>query len=160
MRFLVRCGFRLAWCYLLLAAGCGGVAPTPNYGKVTLLTVSGSVTLDGQPLPNAVVTFDAEDGQFSYGLTDSNGRFSLQFDSVKSGVTPGKKTVRISTTRKILGLNTEEEGGIEEASVEGQSTKQHTSAKELVPTRYNKKSELSVEVGPEKTTFEFPLVTK
>ncbi len=153
-------GCRLAWFCLLLTTGCGGVAPAPNYSKLTLLSVSGSVTLDGQPLPNAVVTFDAEDGQFSYGLTNSNGKFSLQLDSVKSGVTPGKKTVRISTTRKILGLNTQEEGGGEESGDEGESSKANTPAKELVPTRYNKKSELSIEVSSGKTTFDFSLVTK
>ncbi|MBC7818331.1 MAG: carboxypeptidase regulatory-like domain-containing protein, partial [Planctomycetaceae bacterium] len=115
-------GFSLAGCCLLWLAGCG-VAPSPNYAKVNLLSVSGAVTLDGNPLPEAVVTFDSEDGQFSYGLTDSGGRFSLRFDSVKSGATPGKKTVRISTTRKILGLNTEEEGGGEEGSSEVAASK-------------------------------------
>ena len=153
-------GFVLAWICLLFTAGCGGVAPTADYSKVTLLSVSGSVTLDGNPLPAAVVTFDAEDGQFSYGLTDSNGKFSLQFDSAKNGVTPGKKTVRISTTRKILGLNTKEEGGSEEVGGEGESAKASAHPTELVPTRYNKKSELSVEVSFGKTHFDFPLVTK
>ena len=54
-------------------------------------------------LADAVVTFDGDDGQFSYGLTDAAGHYTLQFDSVKQGVKTGKKTVRISTTRKILG---------------------------------------------------------
>ncbi len=148
-----------AWICLLFTAGCGGVAPTVDYGNVTLLSVSGSVTLDGKPLPAAVVTFDAEDGQFSYGLTDSSGNFSLQFDSAKSGVTPGKKTVRISTTRQILGLNSEEDGGDEDGS-EGESSKTSPRSTELVPARYNKKSELSVEVSSSKKHFEFPLVSK
>ena len=152
-------GVSLAGCCLLWMVGCG-VAPAPNYGKVALLSVSGTVTLDGKPLPDAVVTFDAADGQFSYGLTNSSGRFSLQFDSVKSGATPGKKTVRISTTRKILGLNTQEEGGGEEGGSEDAAAKPAARPTELVPVRYNKKSELSVDVTPEKTHFEFPLVSK
>ncbi len=153
-------GFVLAWICLQFIAGCGGVAPTANYSTVTLLRVSGSVTLDGNPLPAAVVTFDAEDGQFSYGLTDSNGKFSLQFDSAKSGVTPGKKTVRISTTRKILGLNSKEEGGGEDGGGEGESSKTSPRPTELVPARYNQKSELSVEVSSSKKHFEFPLVSQ
>ena len=153
-------GFVLAWSCLLFATGCGGIAPTSDYSKVTLLSVSGAVTLDGKPLPEAVVTFDAEDGQFSYGLTDSNGKFSLQFDSVKTGVTPGKKTVRISTTRKILGLNTKDESGGEDVGDEGESSKTTPRPTELVPSRYNKKSELSVEVSSAKTHFDFPLVSK
>lgn len=143
----------------VVGAGCG-VAPSTDYSKVKLLSVSGIVTLDGNPLPNAVVTFDAEDGQFSFGLTDSGGRFSLRFDSAKSGVTSGKKIVRISTTRKILGLNTEEEGGGEESGREDATAKTAVRPTELVPDRYNKKSELSVEVSPDKTHFDFPLVSK
>lgn len=151
-------GFLFVGLWLFWSVGCG-FAPAPNYGKVSLLSVSGTVTLDGKPLPEAVVTFDADDGQFSYGLTDSAGRFALRFDSVKSGVTPGKKTVRISTTRKILGLNTKDEGG-EESGGEGAAAKPADTPTELVPVRYNKKSELSVEVSPNQTHFDFPLVSK
>ncbi|MEK6257794.1 MAG: carboxypeptidase-like regulatory domain-containing protein [Planctomycetota bacterium] len=131
--------------------GCSG-APRANYGRLNLVDAYGTVTLDGKPLPNAVVTFDAEDGQFSYGLTDSRGRYKLQIDSVKSGVTPGRKTVRISTSRKILGLNSSEEesGGGEGASESGR-------AKELVPDKYYKKSELTAEVSASNTTFNFEL---
>ncbi|GDY11110.1 hypothetical protein LBMAG52_45980 [Planctomycetia bacterium] len=152
-------GLSLAACCLMCLSGCGG-SSSANYGKLSLLSVSGAVTLDGKPLPEAVVTFDSEDGQFSYGLTDASGRFSLQFDSVKSGAIPGKKTVRISTTRKILGLNTEEEGGGEEGRSEGAAATTTARPIELVPVRYNKKSELSVDVSPDKTHFEFPLVSK
>ncbi|MFM9964901.1 MAG: carboxypeptidase-like regulatory domain-containing protein [Planctomycetaceae bacterium] len=150
-------GYSFVSCCLLWLTGCG-VAPSPSYGKLSLLSVSGTVTLDGQPLPEAVVTFDADDGQFSYGRTDSAGRFSLQFDSVKAGVTPGKKIVRISTTRKLLGLNTVEEEG-EESRPEGAATPAARPA-ELVPDRYNKKSELVADVTPDKTRFDFPLSSK
>ena len=152
-------GISLAACCLLWSSGCG-IAPAPNYGKVSLLSVSGSVTLDGKPLPDAVVTFDSADGQFSFGQTDSSGRFSLRFDSVKTGATPGTKTVRISTTRKILGLNTKDEEGGEEGSSEGAAATATARPTELVPDRYNKKSELSVEVSPDKTHFDFPLVSR
>jgi Rhodopirellula transposase DDE domain len=66
---------------LLLAAICGGCsgAPAMDYGKVELLSVSGKVTLDDKPLPNAVVTFEEVGmGSFSYSLTDKNGEYSLQ----------------------------------------------------------------------------------
>ena len=69
------------------ALGCAG-APQADYGQLNLVNASGTVTLDGTPLEKAVVTFDAEDGQFSYGLTDSSGNYTLQIDSVKKGVTP------------------------------------------------------------------------
>lgn len=152
MRRLLNC--LLAVCICCSLSGCG-VSPTADYSKINLLNGSGSVTLDGNPLSSAIVTFESEDGQFSYAMTDSNGRFKLQFDSVKSGVTPGKKTVRISTTHKILGLNAEEGDATE--SREGSMK---ASPVELVPERYNKKSELTVVVSRDKSHFEFSLLTK
>lgn len=134
----------MAWFCL----GCGG--PAADYSSLKLVNATGTVKLDGQPLPDAVVTFDAPDGQFSYGLTDSGGRYSLQIDSEMRGVTPGEKTVRISTTRKILGLNASE------GESEGDPAGAKASA-EKVPTKYNKDSELKVTVTPDKTQYDFDL---
>lgn len=131
-----------------------------DYSQLGLVQVSGRVTLDGQPLPSAVVTFESEDGQFSYGLTNSEGEFSLRLDSEMTGVTPGKKVVRISTTRKILGLNTgdsgqgEGEGGEDNA---GKLSPAHI--EEKVPAKYNKNSELIVEVSSSQRRFEFNLIS-
>lgn len=136
---------------LLLAAlaGCDGTRADVDYGKAGLVDVSGAVTMDGKPLPNAVITFEAPDGQFSFAQTDPDGRYTLQFDSQMEGVTPGEKTVRIST-RKILGLNTEKE--------EGDGTSPAGAAEELVPARYNKESELKRAVeSDEAQTFDFAL---
>lgn len=143
--------FPIAIFSLAALLGCSG-APQANYGLLNLVDAYGTVTLDGKPLPDAVVTFDAKDGQFSYGLTDSRGRYTLQIDSVKRGVTPGRKTVRISTSRKILGLNSSEEG-----SGGGEGASESEPAKELVPDKYYKKSELTAEVSASNTTFNFEL---
>ncbi len=139
----------IAFALQLVISGCAG--PAADYGGLNLVNVSGTITLDGQPLPGAVVTFDAPDGQFSYGMTDSSGGYSLQIDSEQKGVTPGEKTVRISTTRKILGLNSEE--GEEDSPAD-------RSAGEKVPARYNKSSELQITVAPEKTRYDFDLQSK
>jgi hypothetical protein len=142
---------------LSLLAGCGA-GPEMNYGNVTLVPVEGTVTLDGKPLPRAVVTFEAEDGTFSYGQTDENGYYELQFDSEMNGVKPGNKLVRISTTRKILGLNTDEgeaDGGGETA--DGKPIKAADTQGELVPEKYNASSELTVEVVPDQATHNFDL---
>ncbi len=144
---------------VVLMCGCSTV-PQSDYGAVELISAGGTVTLDGEPLADAVVTFDAEDGQFAYGLTDDSGRYQLHFDSVKMGVTPGKKIIRISTTRKILGLNTEEDGGGgAEAATEGAAAEKLTH-KEEVPDKYNRHSELKEEVTPDKTTYDFDLKSK
>lgn len=130
-----------------------------DYSSVGLVDAHGTVTLDGQPLAGAVVTFDSPDGTFSYAMTDADGSYALQFDSVMPGVAPGPKTVRISTTRKILGLNTDEgEGG--EASDEGAAATPASKEKEQVPAKYNCDSELSVEVTPDRTEYNFDLTTR
>jgi hypothetical protein len=138
----------------LLFTACS-TKPNVDYGKVTLFSVSGTVKLDGKPLPNASVIFENPDTSFSFGQTDSNGRFSLQFDSIKSGCTPGKKVVRISTKRKAG-----EEGGDPDGGGDDEGAPRAAPAMDLIPDRYNKKSELTVEVSASKTTFDFELVSK
>ena len=139
---------------LAMASGCES-KPQAAYGSLGLVSVSGRVTLDGRPLAKAVITFDdVQDGTFSYGQTDSGGNYTLQLDSDMRGVKPGKKIVRISTTRKILGLNSSEEAG--ESSLEGGSVKPEA-AKERVPDKYYKNSELTAEVSPSSRTFHFDL---
>lgn len=152
----------LGLCLGLLALGwSAGCNPGPemNYDDVELVSAGGTVTLDGQPLANAVVTFESpQSGQFSFGMTDSDGDYSLQFDSEVDGVPPGKKVVRISTTRKILGLNSEEEAGDAMGETEGKPPQ--APATELVPEKYNKNSELTVDVTPDQTEYNFELTSK
>ncbi|AMV33333.1 hypothetical protein VN12_14495 [Pirellula sp. SH-Sr6A] len=134
---------------MLLSLGCGG--PVADYSMVELVTASGTVTMDGAPLAGAVVTFeDRNDDTFSYALTDAAGNYVLQFDSEMKGVKTGKKVVRISTTKKILGLNTApaSEGGDPDAK---------RSDQERVPEKYNKKSILEVEVSKGSVRFDFDL---
>lgn len=156
-RFITTISLLSVLSYLI---GCS-TAPQADYGEVELVTASGTVTLDGEPLVDAVVSFDAEDGQFSYGLTDDSGRFVLHLDSVKKGVTPGKKTIRISTTRKILGLNIDDEGDAEASGeTESGAPAANSSDLERVPEKYNKKSELTADVTADKTTYDFELSSK
>lgn len=144
--------------FSLLIVGCD-TTPHARYDKLNLLDASGTITLDGAPLPNAVVVFEDENGRFSAGLTDADGDYTLRFNSEVDGVTPGKKTVRISTTRKISGLNTTGEGDILSAEAARQEGMKAAPADiELVPEQYNRKSGLNVTVKPdEDQTFDFDL---
>lgn len=136
----------------LFTIGCG--KPEADYSLVDLVPGRGAVTLDGQPLADAVVIFeDLTDGTFSYGLTDAAGQYELQFDSKMRGVKTGKKVVRISTTRKLVGLNAkpgQEEEGEEVSASAGAGVEQ-------VPDRYHRNSELTVEVTSESGDFHFDL---
>lgn len=140
----------------VLLAGCSATNSI-DYGKISLVDVSGTVTLDGQPLAAAVITFeDPATGNFSFARTDASGQYTLQFDSEKDGVTPGNKVVRLSTTRSILGLRGEEGEETGESPSEG-SAKPADRQQELVPDCYNTKSKLNVEITTASGTVDFDL---
>jgi hypothetical protein len=129
--------------------GCGG----PETIRVDLLRVSGTVTLDGEPLADAIVVFESADGSFSFSPTDSRGAYDLIFDSNHRGITSGRKTVRISMNRRLRGLNSHDEGGLEDqagGAFEAQPP-------ERIPERYNTRSELTADVSASTRQFDFAL---
>ncbi|MBL8815388.1 MAG: carboxypeptidase regulatory-like domain-containing protein [Planctomyces sp.] len=142
---------------LMVTAGCSATNEV-DYGKVDLIQAGGTVTLDGAPLASAVISFDnPETGTFSFARTDSGGKYVLQFDTEKKGVTPGQKIVQISTSRTILGLGGSEEGDpASDGAVEGEGESGESNV-EAVPSCYNKESILKVEVTKDKTTYNFDL---
>src|SRR5262245_52624927 len=112
-----------------LAAGCGGGSP--------FAPVSGRVTLKGQPLAGARVAFQpADTGKLelapgSVGTTDEDGRYTLKVVSTagRSGALVGRHHVVISKSNLPAGPSKEETSG--------------PGAKELVPAKYNAKSDLT-----------------
>jgi hypothetical protein len=132
---------------LLPGAGCTG-RRCCDYSQLQLVQVSGVVTLDGRPLAQASVLFEAEDGTSSRGTTDASGVYRLLYNAEKSGVTPGPKIVRISSRRDAF---TEAAAPTEEARAAG------AARPEVVPARYNVRSELRVVVGASRQTFDFDL---
>ena len=86
---------------LPILAGCGG-------GPYNVAPVSGRITLNGQPLANASVSFQplAEGGKInpgpgSGGFTDSDGRYALKLDGTDTrGAVIGKHMVRIDLTHQ------------------------------------------------------------
>lgn len=76
-----------------LLAGCGKTGV-----KNRLARVSGTVTLGGQPLAGALVTFSGiEGGSPSAGRTDASGKYTLIFSRNITGAEVGQHTVLIST---------------------------------------------------------------
>lgn len=127
--------WRLAALCTILLAGCGG---PDKVGGVT-----GKVTLSGQPLPDAMVTFSptAEGATSGVGKTDSEGNYTLTFAADVEGAQEGENVVRISTYR--------------EANPDADPPQ--PAVPEKVPAKYNVKTELKVEVKPGSNTFDFPL---
>lgn len=88
----------VASCGLLLTAGC-------DSSSYTIVPVSGRVTLDDEPLPDALVSFQPIGGQAnpqpgpgSFGRTDKEGKFTLRvIEPDQPGAVVGKHRVVIST---------------------------------------------------------------
>lgn len=148
------CRQSLSLCFLsalLLSAGCGG-SINADYSKLDLVEVSGTVTLDGQPLSGATVAFEAPDRTFSSGVTDASGHYTLMFNTEKSGCLTGQKTVRIKfvTDSETPEGETETEGAEKSPAASGQK----------VPEQYNQKSTLTATVDADHTSFNFDLKSK
>ena len=76
---------------VVTAAGCGGGGPEKA-------DVHGKVTLDGEPLVNALVTFQPEgEGSPSYARTDKDGYYELKYTLESEGAILGKHRVTVST---------------------------------------------------------------
>lgn len=92
----MRCLLRTtqAWCFLVACAlfgliGCGD-------GKPRNFTVSGRVTLDGQPLADASVAFVPDgNGQPAHGQSDKDGVYTLA-TGMQPGVGPGRYKIVVT----------------------------------------------------------------
>lgn len=126
---------RLCFASLLWFTGCGGPAH-PDVGRV-----SGVITLDGQPLPEATVMFQPTQGRASIATTDAAGKYSLTYLDGVPGALLGAHKVIIRT--EIPG----EDG-------------QPPIAKEKLPKKYHEQTELTAEVKPGANTFNFSLEAK
>jgi hypothetical protein len=138
MQILRTKGARFSAALFLLAAiaGCSEQADQA--------TVTGTVTLDGQPLAAGEIRFAPADGQSSTaGATISEGKFT-------ASVPPGEKKVQISApkvTGKKKMYDTPESPTVD-------------IVQELLPARYNVQTELTISVGNGTQEEKFDLKSK
>lgn len=112
----------------MLVVGCTP-SDRPALGRVT-----GTVTLDGNPLANASVRFTPRGpGRTSEGTTDRDGRYQLRYLRDILGADIDHHAVRITTS-------SEENGG-----------------RELLPPRYHARSRLEAEILPGTNRIDFQL---
>ncbi len=118
-----------------MAAGCGQAPTGPKLAKVT-----GKVTFKGEPVKEGdieVTPLDA--GGTSAGAKIVDGQFHFE-------ISPGKKKVAITAMRDVPGKFREDNPG-EKLQVREQ----------FIPSKYNAKSELELEVkadGPNEKSFD------
>jgi hypothetical protein len=111
----------------------------PKLGKV-----SGTVKLDGDPLPDATIEFQpmAAEGSPSTAVTGSDGSYELMFLAGKPGAMVGKHIVRITTYRQLSSEDPRGPGEIPEK----------------LPPQYNSESTLEKEVKSGRNTIDFELL--
>ncbi|WP_199195067.1 MULTISPECIES: carboxypeptidase regulatory-like domain-containing protein [Pirellulaceae] len=110
---------------LAFAVGCGGG------GDPDVVGVTGTVTMDGEPLPNATVVFVSGQGRPSGAITDEEGKYELNYTGNQRGARIGPNKVQITTAQ----------GPTE--TMEGEPV---AAVPEIVPVKYNDQSELEFEV--------------
>ncbi len=126
-------GWLVVGASLFALVGCDGGSPD-------LGTVTGTVTLDGEPLGGAEIVFQPETGRPSYGETDGQGRYELMFAPDQPGAQIGSHRVMISTFDVIL-----------------DEQDQATEIPERLPPRYHRDSELREDVAPGQNVINFEL---
>lgn len=106
---------------------------TPELGYV-----EGNVTLDGEPLEGALITFYPQGGgRPSYGRTNASGWYEMIYTNQAKGVLPGEHSISISTFQRA------------EDGVEG--------SPETVPAKYNVETELTRTVEASDNVIDFEL---
>lgn len=133
--------------------GCGSSNDRPELGQVT-----GTVTLDGEPLAGIAVVFSPDNGRPARGKTDELGRYKLTYIGQTAGAKIGHHRVEIAPQEEG---EDEEELQAANAGEETSSAKPQPKPRKIkVPARYNVQSELEADVQPGQNVFDFPLVSK
>ena len=125
----------------LLLAGCGGDDDRPQLG-----TVTGTVAMDGKPLPNVWVMFNPTSGRTSMGRTNENGEYELMYLEGTKGANLGSHKV------VVLTYNEDELYELQAAANEP--------IKEPIPAKYNSQTTLTKEVKEGENVIHFHLESK
>lgn len=136
-------------CGLIWVSGCGP-------GRPKTVPVTGTVTLDGQAVEGASVTFAPEaGGRPALGTTDKDGKFTLKTFEERDGALPGKHKVTVikKETTGFLADKDGLSGGIAPGGIQ---------EKWIVPRKYSdpNSSGLTADVQPGMGPLEFKLTSK
>lgn len=111
-------GLLLALMIAVIPGGCGS--------DLDLGSVTGTVTLDGKPVPDAYVVFTPKGaGRPSQTKSNEQGRFTLRFNASNAGALVGDHSVTVST---------------------GDITNDGKNIPEIIPAKYNRKGSIDVTV--------------
>ncbi|MBA2116512.1 carboxypeptidase regulatory-like domain-containing protein [Bremerella alba] len=152
-QFFLTLGSRVRACRMLSIAlslfafitllGCESAVDTD--GRQAL---SGNVSLNGAPIQDGSIRFEPVAGKTASGSTITDGQYTIP---AAKGLKPGKYRVFINAV----------EPETEERSVDDLMNNPGPARKELIPAKYNTKSDVTVEIteaGPNE--FDFPIDSK
>ncbi len=131
--------------FAAFATGLLAVAVLPGCGgsDVDRVGVSGTVTLDGQPLESGAILFLPKGEGPSAGTQIENGRFSI---ARSDGPSPGEYRAEIRSFRDTGEM-------IPDDDFPGQLTEVR---QQIIPARYNESSELEVTFSADRGQEELP----
>ncbi|UUO05182.1 Ig-like domain-containing protein [Blastopirellula sp. J2-11] len=132
---------------LLSLPGCSAPSDQPDLGQV-----SGTITLDGNPLSGIVVVFQPDNGRPAHGRTDAEGKYELTYIRNTRGTKIGHNRVEIAPSEEA-----DEPDDAEPDAESPQVKRRGKAGKPKIPTRYNTQSELEADVQPGANTFDFDL---
>lgn len=121
----------------LPAIGCGD-SNLPSIGRV-----HGKVTINGQPVQDAMVSFEpVEGGRSAWAMTDANGEYELKYSGNANGTRTGDNTVRLTSA---VSATYDDNGRVVKPAT-----------KERFPPEYNTESTqlVTVESGNNEINFE------
>jgi hypothetical protein len=140
LRVPYRLRVALVWGLFACAAIIVGCGPGNELGR---RPVSGTVTLDGQPLERGSISFQPVGDGTSSGATIENGTFSIP---EQRGLPPGTYTVRIYSSQD----------GVMADEIPGEIRP----PRELIPSDWNTDSKHQIEVNGGDNTFTFDIQSK
>jgi len=128
-------------------AGCGSSGP--DLGQVT-----GTVTLDGEPIRGGSITFtpNVKDAGASYGSIDKEGKYVLKFNRDRDGAAVGEHTVEIDPPEKPS------KSDIAEAKEQGKPAPEFINVK--IPKKYSEPGALNATVKAGPQVIDFKLESK
>lgn len=136
-------GTWILFCCCALLCGCGSTSSVAT-AETAETSALGTVTLDGVPLTNAIVSFEDPSGAVLTSPTDGAGHFELHPPEGASRLPTGKYLVRIRSA--------------ESSKPDGASGSPNgTSETSVIPARYNDESELVRDIFSGENTIDLRL---
>ena len=132
-----------------LFGGCG-----KSYEGATRASVTGTVTLDGKPLPYGNILFMAEGSSRMASAVIQDGEYSI---TESQGPNIGEYKVQITG---YASAPVPEDPDAEEGEDKGAGSEGQSAGPQIVPAKYNSSTELKVTIAAGPNEHDFPLTSE